>query len=328
MARSSNLLRFLVTAVLVASCAGPATSGVATSTPTGGSPSPSTSPSPSPTAASPSASPSELPSPSPSAVPVLPTPSPTPGATTVVRAYFLLDAAGGGDPGLVPVLRTVPDTTAVAKAAMTVLLAGPVAKELAATPRIRTMIPAGTELLGVSITSGVATVDLSGEFASGAGSFSVQGRLAQVVYTLTQFSSVDRVRFELDGVPVTVFSSEGIVLDKPVGRATYRDAFVPAIFVDRPAWGASLLNPGRVTGLANVFEAQFRIALRDHQGRVLVDRPVAATCGTGCWGTFDVTLTYDVTAAQWGTLRVWDPSARDGSPENVREYPVWLQPRP
>ena len=51
-----------------------------------------------------------------------------------------------------------------------------------------------------------------------------------------------------------------------------------------------------------------------------------ATCGTGCRGTFDVTLDYNVSAAQWGTLRVYAGSAKDGSPENVREYPVWLTP--
>jgi hypothetical protein len=39
-----------------------------------------------------------------------------------------------------------------------------------------------------------------------------------------------------------------------------------------------------------------------------------------------VTIEYDVAKAQWGTLRVWDGSAKDGSPENVREYPVWLTP--
>jgi hypothetical protein len=147
-------------------------------------------------------------------------------------------------------------------------------------------------------------------------------------YTITQFTTVDRVRFELDGEPVTVFSSEGIILDEPVSRTTYRDEFLPAIFVDRPAWGAALLNAGRVTGLANVFEAQLRITLLDQDERVLVDRQVLATCGTGCWGRFHVTLEDDVPAAQWGTLRAWDPSERDGRPENVREYPIYLRPTP
>lgn len=243
-----------------------------------------------------------------------------------VRVYFFMADTAGGDPALVPVLRSVPQSKAVATAAINALLAGPSATELAADPRISTTVPAGTELIGISIKGGLATVNLSGTFASGGGSFSVQGRLAQVVYTMTQFATVDRVQFELDGVPVAVFSSEGIVLDKPVTRATYRDEFLPAIFVDRPAWGASFADPVRVRGLANVFEAQFRIALLDQGGRTLVDRPVLATCGSGCWGTFDVPLSYDVTSAQWGALRVWDPSEKDGSPESVREYPVYLHP--
>ena len=42
--------------------------------------------------------------------------------------------------------------------------------------------------------------------------------------------------------------------------------------------------------------------------------------------TFSVSLNAGVSRSQWGTLRVWEPSARDGSPVNVREYPVWLTP--
>jgi germination protein M len=253
----------------------------------------------------------------------------------IVRAYFLLHDTRGEDPALVPVLRTVPKSAATASAAMKALLAGPSAKERAAKPPIETLIPAGSKLLGIEISGGLATVDLSAEFASVSpdsawdqGSFELRGRLAQVVYTLTQFTTVDRVNFKLDGKPVKVFSSEKIALDKPVTRATYRDRFLPPIFVDRPAWGAALLTPGRVTGLANVFEAQFRMALLDRNDKVLVDVPVLATAGTGTWGRFDVTLSYDVSTAQWGTLRVWDISEADGHAIAVREYPVYLRPAP
>ena len=262
----------------------------------------------------------------------------------IVRAYFLLHDTSGEDPVLVPVLRTVPKSTATAQAAMKALLAGPSAKERAARPQIETLIPVGSKLLGIEITGGLATVDLSAKFASVSpddawdlGSFSLHGRLAQVVYTLSQFSTVDRVNFKLEGKPVTVLfgmaspddgSSEKIALDRPVTRATYRERYLPLIFVDRPAWGAALQNPGRVTGLANVFEAQFRVALLDHNDKVLIDAPVLATCGTGCWGRFDVTLPYDVSKAQWGTLRVWDISEYSGRPAAVREYPVYLRPSP
>jgi germination protein M len=267
----------------------------------------------------PGASPDASESPSPSEIP-----SASPAGTTIVRAYFFL-AGPQGSSGIVPVLRETPATKGVATAAMTALLAGPSPKEAAATPAISTTVPAGTQLLGLSITNGVATVDLSSEFETGGGSASVLGRLGQVVYTLTQFPSVKSVLFEVEGREVHAFGGEGAVLDGPVGRSDY-DYVLPNIFVDRPAWGAALGNPGRVSGNANVFEATFRITLLDGSGKQLVDQQAMATCGSGCRGTFDVTIRYDVAKAQYGTLRVWDGSAKDGSPQDVREYPVWLTP--
>jgi spore germination protein GerM len=115
-------------------------------------------------------------------------------------------------------------TARVATAALTDLLSGP--SKAVRRAGTRTAIPAGTQLLGISIDHGVATVDLSSQFQSGGNSRSLQLRLAQVVYTVTEFPTVSRVRFELDGSPVNVFSSEGIVLDHPVGRKDYR-AFLP-----------------------------------------------------------------------------------------------------
>ena len=282
-----------------------------------GSPDPTPGPATTPT-------PSEIASTSPSTS-AGPTPTASPAGTTIVRAYFFLDDPTGGDPKLVAVLREIPRTRAVASASMNALLAGPTDKEAAAGPNITTAIPDGVKLLGLKVENRVATVDLSREFESGGGTASVVGRLAQVVYTLTQFSNVDSVRFMLDGEPVEVFGSQGIVLNGPVGRAQYRDQ-LPAIFADRPVWGAALGNPGRVAGLANVFEATFRISLFDGGGHRLLDKMQMADCGSGCWGTFDTTLAYEVSKAQWGTLRVYNPSAKDGTPEDIREYPVWLTP--
>jgi len=165
-------------------------------------------------------------------------------------------------------------------------------------------------------------VNLSRTFGSRGSTGSTHGRLAQVVYTLTQFSTVSRVKFEIEGMPLTTFS--GTNLANPVTRATFKDDFLPEIFVDRPAWGAGLGNPARVSGFANVFEAAFRVAILDGRRRVLIDRQAMATCGTGCWGTFDVTLHSTVGAAQWGTLRVYNLSAKDGTVESRRDYPVWL----
>lgn len=276
---------------------------------TPGTPEPATPDPSAPPTGSPTASPSQSPS----------------DATTIVRAYFFLGSFTDNT-GLVPVLREVPRTQAVASAAITALLEGPIAAELGARPAMYTVVPDGTRLLGLRITDGIATVNLSREFESGGGSMSIFGRLAQVVYTLTQFPTVTGVSFELDGQPVTVFGGEGVILDGPVSRDDYQDDQLPEIFVDRPAWGAAAGNPLRVTGMTRVFEATFQVQLIDAKGGILDSEMVMATCGTGCWGTFDVTIAYDVASPQWGTLRVFDYSARDGAPENVVEYPVWLTP--
>jgi hypothetical protein len=331
MKRTSSILIAATLVALVAACTG-ATGGLgsvpsAVPTPSTGSAGPDLAPAPSDAVPSPSAVPS-TPSTSPSqpagssATP-RPTPTTSPAGTTVVRAYFVL----GGEPGsagLVPVLRQVAETVQVGTAAMNALLAGPTAAE-SGDRTITTAVPAGTRLLGLTIKNGVATVDLSTEFDSGGGSASMHYRLAQVVYTLSQFSTVKSVVFKIEGETVTVFGSEGIVLEGPVGRADYNDQ-LPAIFVDRPAYGAAFGNPGRVSGNADVFEATFRIAVLDAAGKTLVDQQVMATCGTGCRGTFDVTVRYTVSKGQWGTLRAYNPSAKDGTPEDVREYPVWLTP--
>ena len=254
-------------------------------------------------------------------------PGPTPtgsGGTTTVRAYFFLGSFVD-NAGLVPVLREIPKTQAVGAAAMAALLAGPNDEELGARPAMYTEVPEGTRFLGLEINDGIATVDLSREFETAGGSATALGRLAQVVYTLTQFPTVDGVKFKMDGQPVEVFGSEGVVLRDPVSREDYVDE-LPAIFVDRPAWGGVASNPARIAGVANVFEATFSVRIADGDGRGLAQATVMASCGTGCWGTFDQSVPYTVSAPGWGTLQVYELSAKDGSIINLTEYPIWLTP--
>ena len=294
------------------------------------SPSPSAEPTTAPTAsagpaASPSSAPSEEPSDEPTAAPTKsPKPPVSSGDTTIVRAYFFLGSFTD-NAGLAPVLREVPATQAIATAAMRALLRGPNDAEMSARPAMYTNVPEGTRLLGLAIADRVATVDLSREFEAGGDRASILGRLAQVVYTITQFPTVERVKIELDGEAVDTIGNAGVDLGHGLDRADFTDQ-LPAIFVDRPAWGAALGHPGRVAGMANVFEATFLVRLLDANGSTLVNRQVMASCGTGCWGTFKVDLSYNVSKSQYGTLRVYDRSAKDGSPENVTEYPVWLTP--
>lgn len=262
-------------------------------------------------------------------------PTPTANGTTIVRVYFFLSGPDHSA-GLVPVLREVPATPALARAAMDALFDGPEPRERDASPPISSRVPAGSKLLGLAIEDGVATVDLSGEFESGGDSASHIGRLGQVVYTLTQFSTVRSVAFRVEGRPVRTFGSDGVVLEGPVGRAGLVDVepfqsmfegVLPAIFVDGPAWGAELGNPGRLIGTANTYERWFMVAVFDATGRGL-NEVGHDTCGTGCRGTFDVTVGYAVSRPQWGTLQVRDGDESGATEAIIREYPVWLTPGP
>jgi hypothetical protein len=307
-----------VLVAIVAACGGG-------SGPLGSVPVPSDTPDPSVVLGSPDATPepsdeptepSTEPTDEPSAAPggsIAPSPSAAPSGTTIVRAYFWLDGLPGSA-GIVPVLREIPATKGVANAAVAQLLAGPTAGERSRS--ISSQLPAGLQLLSLTIKDGLATVDLSSEFTAGGPGEAYQTRLAQIVYTLTQFPSVKHVAVMIEGTGDSVALS----------RADYVD-LLPDIWVDRPAWGAAIGNPAHITGNANVFEAEFRIEILDGGGKTLADEHAMASCGTGCRGTFDVTIAYTAPKAQYGILRVYNLSAKDGSRESIRDYRVWLTPK-
>ncbi|MFP4311999.1 MAG: GerMN domain-containing protein [Nitriliruptoraceae bacterium] len=251
----------------------------------------------------------------------------TPEETTPVRLYFL---APGGDtparagPFLVSVEREVEATEQIAHAAVRALIDGPTDEEESLVAEVSSSVPAETLLLGVTIEDAVATVDLSREFESGGGSLSMFARLAQVVYTLTQFPTVDEVRFALEGDPVTVFSGEGIVLDEPVARDDYHD-LLPTVFIDTPAAGAEVELPLNLTGKAAVFEATFQYRVTSEDGTVLAEDFAMSDSGIG-WGDIDVAIDLEVEEPTEAVLTVWEFSAQDGSIQAERDTPLTLLP--
>jgi len=222
------------------------------------------------------------------------------------------------------VKRTQEATPRIGTAAMESLIAGPDTQEQAAA--VGSQIPAGTQLLGLNVDNGVATVDLTSEFESGGGSASMNMRIAQVVYTLTQFPTVKGVLFQLDGQRVDVLGGEGVIVDQPVTRKDYR-SLLPAILVTSPQIGEKVGNPVTVSGTANVFEANVTVEIVDASGKVLGRTFTTATCGTGCRGTFSVEVPYEVSSATRALIIVHDDDAAGTGtfPHEVR-IPVVLTP--
>jgi germination protein M len=244
--------------------------------------------------------------------------------TGTVPTLLSLEVWFSRDDGLVAVRRTHQPTQRVATAALDALLEGPTSVEHDS--GLVSAVPSGTRLLGITIRNGVATVDLTSEYQSGGGSLSMQTRLAQVVYTLTQFPTVQKVRFLLDGTPVNVFSSEGIVLDHPVGRSDYVN-LLPAIEVSKPVDGANVTSPVTVAGTANVFEANVTVEIVDAAGKVVGKTFTTATCGTGCRGTYSVPVIFKTDHKQQGRIVVHDDDAAGtGTPPHSVRIPVTLVP--
>jgi hypothetical protein len=248
-----------------------------------------------------------------------------PGSTTVepsgVVTYQVWFTAGES---LFVVHRSREATPRVGTAALEALLAGP--EDFEQGYGLSSAVPDETQLLGLRIEDGIAHVDLTSEFESGGGTLSMQMRLAQIVFTLTQFPTVEGVLFSLDGEQVDVIGGEGIVVDQPLGRRDFQD-LLPAILVTSPALGQTAGNPVTVRGTANVFEANVSVEVLDASGRELAGTFTTATCGSGCRGSFAVSLAYDVDEAQDGTIVVHDDDAAGTGtyPHEVR-IPVRLTP--
>jgi hypothetical protein len=145
----------------------------------------------------------------------------------------------------------------------------------------------------VTVAGGTATVDLPK---------ASNDQVAEIVYTLTHFPSIQRV---------DVAGRTGLTRDDFA-------AYVPPIFVETPVPGADVAKTFQVAGTASVFEATLIVQLvRD--GKVLAKQTVTASEGAPGRGTFQATFT-----ATPGALVVtaFSPSAADGTPQHEVDIPV------
>jgi hypothetical protein len=149
-----------------------------------------------------------------------PAPSPTNGDEPVRRGTVYMVKKGR----LFGVTTELPSAPSRPEALLAAVLRGPPDPARAAS-----VIPPGTRALDVGVVSGVATVNLSQEFTSGAARETLALRVAQIVYTLTEDPNVVSVVFAFEGTPAPVITGDARVPDRPlpVGRKDYA-RFAPA----------------------------------------------------------------------------------------------------
>ena len=183
------------------------------------------------------------------------------------------------------------DGPAVLRGALTDVLAGPTAAELEA--GVTTAIADGTSLLDLNLADGTATVDLSDDFESGGGSLMMRARIAQLVFTATQFDNVDEVVFWMEGAPIEFLGGEGIVLSEPQTRSSTDRSLTNGVLIDEPDAGDIVSSPFVVTGEGDVFEGDFPIVIR--RDGVDVAGPFVVRAGAwGMWDDFETTIELDL----------------------------------
>jgi len=102
------------------------------------------------------------------------------------------------------------------------LLKGPIDSEIE--KGIVSSMPEKASLLNVRIVDEVAYLDFSKSIEDGGGILAMTERLAQIVYTATQFPSVKSVILEVEGKEIEYFSSEGIMdVASPMTRDNFKE---------------------------------------------------------------------------------------------------------
>lgn len=247
-----------------------------------------------------------------------------PETANLVPVYFLHDSGGRADrpgPFLAPGTR---EAETIEEAVQGMLELTDADEDL----DLSTAVPEGVTLNGVEVTGNTATVDLSAEFESGGGTFSMQARLAQLVFTVMAFDpDITGVHLSLDGTPVEEFSGEGLILDNPMTKESFQDV-TPGILVEWPSFGATAPAPLTVSGIAAAFEGVFQMEILDAGGSVVAGVPFVQTDNGMGWGNFSVT--FDAgdlpDAATDLQVHVWELSAEDGSVISERFQPFRYEP--
>ncbi|HQD41156.1 MAG TPA: GerMN domain-containing protein [Bacillota bacterium] len=100
---------------------------------------------------------------------------------------------------LVPVSVDIEWEEGIARAALERLISDDELSVMAQSTGLFSPVPAGTRVLGLTIRDGLAKVDLSQEALDCASAEEEELMIKSVVYTLTEFNTVDRVQFMFEG---------------------------------------------------------------------------------------------------------------------------------
>lgn len=106
---------------------------------------------------------------------------------------------------LVPVMRKIPWEEGIAKATLRKLVDTEENRLEMDLVGLTPVLPANTQIKGMNISDGVCTVDLNSGFLNFASHKEEAMVLNSIVYTLTEFNTIDKVKFMIEGKDVHKF---------------------------------------------------------------------------------------------------------------------------
>ncbi|MDE5799201.1 MAG: GerMN domain-containing protein [Treponemataceae bacterium] len=140
-------------------------------------------------------------------------------ATSTAKLYFV-SIDNDGSVTRKEMARTVTRNDSPLTGNITLLLAGPNPSERG--KGCRSLIPDGTRLLSATVRDGVAVLNFSEEFEyNRVGVEGYIGQLMQIVYTATEFPTVNSVQFLIDGERKEYLGSEGVWIGSPLSRSSF-----------------------------------------------------------------------------------------------------------
>lgn len=118
------------------------------------------------------------------------------------------------------IIRQVKKTDSPLTIAINSLLTGPTSVENQ--KGIISLIPSGTKLLSATVKNGTAVLNFNESFQFNTkGIEGCRGQLMQIVYTATEFSTVDNVQFLIEGQRKEFLGTEGIRIGYPLSRSSF-----------------------------------------------------------------------------------------------------------
>jgi spore germination protein GerM len=135
------------------------------------------------------------------------------------RVYFIT-VDGDGHISLKGVIRNVEYLDSPLTQTINILLRGPTPPEL--NQGLLTLIPEGSKLISATVRDGTAVLNFSEAFRYNA--LGIEGSVAQlkqIVYSATEFSTVERVQILVQGRKHDYLNGDGVYVGKPIARNAF-----------------------------------------------------------------------------------------------------------